>query len=70
MKKRLRITLLITLLSLISLGVKAGPDCFPEDVLPDNMFPSVRIETSMGDIVVELNRLRAPATSNNFCAMC
>ena len=41
-------------------------DCFPEDVLPDNMFPSVRFETSMGDIVVELNRMRAPATSNNF----
>ena len=66
MKNRLRITLLIILLSLFSLGVKAGPECFPEDVIPDNMFPSVRIETSMGDIVVELNRLRAPATSNNF----
>jgi peptidyl-prolyl cis-trans isomerase A (cyclophilin A) len=66
MKKSLRITLLITLLSLFSLGLKAGPECFPEDILPDNMFPSVRIETSMGNIVVELNRLRAPATSNNF----
>ena len=41
-------------------------DCFPEDVIPENMFPSVRFETSMGDIVVELNRMRAPATSNNF----
>jgi peptidyl-prolyl cis-trans isomerase A (cyclophilin A) len=66
MKKRLRMTLLITFLTLFSLGVKAGPDCFPEDVLPDNPFPSIRIGTSMGDIVVELNRLRAPATSNNF----
>jgi peptidyl-prolyl cis-trans isomerase A (cyclophilin A) len=47
-------------------GVHAGCDCFPEDVLPDNMFPSVRLETSMGDIVIELNRRRAPATSNNF----
>lgn len=66
MKKRLRITLLITLLSLFSLGLKAGPDCFGEDFLPDMLFPSIRLETSMGDIVVELNRLRAPATSNNF----
>jgi peptidyl-prolyl cis-trans isomerase A (cyclophilin A) len=30
------------------------------------MFPSVRIETSMGEFVIELNRLRAPITSNNF----
>ena len=44
----------------------AEPDCFPEDLIPDNMFPSVRLETSMGDIVIELNRMRAPATSNNF----
>jgi len=34
--------------------------------MPENMFPSVRLETSMGDIVVELNRLRAPVTTNNF----
>jgi len=32
------------------------------------MFPSVRFETSMGMVVVELNRLRAPATVNNFLA--
>ncbi len=69
MKKGLRISSVVTLLILFSLGVKAGPDCFPEDILPDNLFPSIRLETSMGDIVVELNRLRAPATSNNFCTM-
>lgn len=66
MKKRLRISLLVTLISLLPLGVNAGPDCFPDDILPDQLFPSIRLETSMGDIVVELNRLRAPATSNNF----
>jgi len=66
MKKRLRITLLSLFFSLFSLGVAAEPDCFPEEILPDNLFPSIRLETSMGDIVVELNRLRAPATSNNF----
>ena len=30
------------------------------------MFPSVRVETTKGDFVIELNRLRAPITSNNF----
>jgi len=66
MKNKLRKTLLITFMGLFSLGTKAAPDCFPQDVLPEKMFPSVQIETSMGDIVIELNRLRAPATSNNF----
>jgi peptidyl-prolyl cis-trans isomerase A (cyclophilin A) len=41
-------------------------DCFPEDLIPDNMFPIIKLETSMGEIEVELNRMRAPITSNNF----
>ena len=45
---------------------QAQCDCFPEEVLSDNMFPIILFETSMGNIEVELNRLRAPATSNNF----
>jgi peptidyl-prolyl cis-trans isomerase A (cyclophilin A) len=61
-----RITFLSLFLILFSLGVAAEPNCFPEEILPDNLFPSIRLETSMGDFVVELNRLRAPATSNNF----
>ncbi|MDT8319482.1 MAG: peptidylprolyl isomerase [Xanthomonadales bacterium] len=44
----------------------AEPECFPEEIMPDNLFPSVRLETSMGDIIVELNRMRAPVTVNNF----
>lgn len=40
--------------------------CAMQEVLPDNMFPSVRIETSMGEFVIELNRMRAPITANNF----
>jgi peptidyl-prolyl cis-trans isomerase A (cyclophilin A) len=40
--------------------------CVAEEVLADNMFPSVVIETSLGEFVVELNRLRAPITANNF----
>ena len=42
------------------------PECFPAEVLPENAFPTVRLETSMGDIVVELDRKRAPVTANNF----
>jgi len=42
------------------------PECFPETVLPGNLFPSVLLKTTMGDIVVELDRQRAPVTANNF----
>jgi peptidyl-prolyl cis-trans isomerase A (cyclophilin A) len=44
----------------------AGPECVPPDVMPENLFPTVRLETTMGDIVVELDRKRAPVTVNNF----
>ncbi|WP_210330356.1 peptidylprolyl isomerase [Aliikangiella sp. G2MR2-5] len=37
-----------------------------EKVQPDNLFPKVLLETNVGNIVVELNRHRAPITSNNF----
>lgn len=33
---------------------------------PDNIFPNVKFETSMGDIIVELDRLKAPETVDNF----
>ncbi len=35
-------------------------------VQPENLFPKVAIETSLGTLVVELNRHRAPITVNNF----
>ena len=35
-------------------------------MIPDNMFPTVVLETSMGTVEVELNRMRAPITCNNF----
>lgn len=60
--------LLFFLLLAIPALLQAQEDCFPPDVLPDNLFPTVRLETSLGDIVVELNRMRAPATVNNFLA--
>jgi peptidyl-prolyl cis-trans isomerase A (cyclophilin A) len=58
---------LIALLTLIiSWGVSADDGCFPDDVLPENMFPVVEFVTNKGIIEVELNRNRAPATVNNF----
>jgi len=47
-------------------ATQADSPCFPEELLPENSFPSVKIETSKGDFVIELNRMRAPVTSNNF----
>lgn len=35
---------------------------------PDNLFPQVKLETSMGVIIVELDRIRAPITVDNFLA--
>lgn len=36
------------------------------DIQPDNPFPRVKLVTSMGDMVVELNRDAAPLTVKNF----
>ncbi|MEJ8568523.1 peptidylprolyl isomerase [Elongatibacter sediminis] len=63
----LRLAAFATALSLLNPSVaRAEFACFPEEVLPDNLFPTVRVETSMGAFDIELNRLRAPVTSNNF----
>lgn len=35
-------------------------------IQPDNLFPRVKFVTSAGDIVVELNRAKAPLTVENF----
>lgn len=40
--------------------------CSSETVYPDLMFPEVVFETSLGKIVVELDRQRAPLTVNRF----
>ena len=36
------------------------------EIQPDNYYPRVKIETSLGAFVVELDRTRAPITTNNF----
>lgn len=60
----LMLTLVITLLvsSLFSFNVSAKNLAID----PDNLFPKVKLETSMGVIIVELDRVRAPITVDNF----
>lgn len=36
------------------------------EIQPDNWYPKVKFETDAGDIVVELDRRKAPITVNNF----
>lgn len=66
MKRKYFLSIILLLLSLPLTAWPVKKDCFPPEQIPDNMFPSVKLETSMGDIVVELNRMRAPITVNNF----
>ena len=66
MSKKFVLSIVLILLSIPQLTLSADKDCLPPDMIPDNMFPIIELETSMGVIEVELNRMRAPITSNNF----
>lgn len=67
MRPSLKILILAVVLCCVTANSQAAtPECFPEVVLPNKLFPSIRLKTSMGDIVVELNRMQAPVTANNF----
>ncbi len=63
---RLSLWLTAALISMSATAVRAQPACFPEDVIPENLFPVVRVETNLGSFDIELNRLKAPVSSNNF----
>jgi peptidyl-prolyl cis-trans isomerase A (cyclophilin A) len=56
----------ILLLGLFCLIYILNPTAGIFELIPDNLFPVISLETSMGVIEVELNRMRAPITSNNF----
>lgn len=56
----LKYILLIVILS------NAAKACDGSKIQPDNTFPEILIQTSMGDILLELDRNRAPITVNNF----
>lgn len=66
MNKNYVLSLILMLVSIPLTSWSVDKDCFPQDLIPDNLFPTIKLETSMGDIEVELNRMRAPVTSNNF----
>jgi peptidyl-prolyl cis-trans isomerase A (cyclophilin A) len=58
-------------LSLSALSINAGstkakPIELGSNIQPDNLFPVVELQTSAGKITLELDRLRAPITTNNF----
>ncbi len=64
-KKYVLLKILILVLIPIN-GWSVDKECFPPEMIPDKLFPTIKLETSMGDIEVELNRMRAPISANNF----
>ena len=57
----------LLMLTLVSFNLSANTQKQPgENIQKDNYYPMVKFETNMGDLVIELNRRRAPATVNNF----
>ena len=44
----------------------ASQVCYAVDIQPNTLYPQVALETSMGKIVVELDRTRSPITVDNF----
>jgi len=54
------------ILLLILFTLSAANACEKGNVYPDKTFPEVLIKTSMGDVIIELDRNRAPITVNNF----
>jgi len=61
------VTLSIVIVTMLLSGaLHAAKNDDGSHVQPDNYYPRVKIETTMGDIVVELDRRRAPLTVNNF----
>ncbi|GGW80273.1 peptidylprolyl isomerase [Alteromonas halophila] len=58
--------MLLTLLLTLTASVSAKNKKDGADIQPDNYYPRVKLTTTMGEIVVELYRRRAPITVNNF----
>jgi len=53
---------LIAILAIVSLQISAKK----MEIDPDNLYPQVKLETSMGIIIVELDKIKAPITVDNF----
>ncbi|AYA63165.1 MULTISPECIES: peptidylprolyl isomerase [unclassified Alteromonas] len=58
--------LLLALVVVTTPVIAAKPKDDGSQIQPDNYYPRVKMETTMGDFVVELYRRRAPITVNNF----
>lgn len=60
---------IIPLFALLFISTSMADTRIKEDgshIQPDNYYPKVKITTTMGDFVIELDRARAPITVNNF----
>lgn len=57
---RILVSLFTSVLLLVSIPVSA------QDIQTDNLFPRVKFITDQGDMIVELDRMRAPITVDNF----
>lgn len=66
MLKTLFITFFVTFFMISPNSVFAKVNDDGSHIQPDNYYPRVKMVTSMGDIIVELDRSRAPITVNNF----
>jgi len=65
--KMIKLTFSFLMLAVLSFGLVANTQKQPgENIQKDNYYPLVKFETSMGNLVIELNRRKAPATTNNF----
>lgn len=58
--------ILISIFLLLPNTILAAPKDDGSQIQAGNYYPKVKFETTMGDIVIELNRKRAPLTVNNF----
>lgn len=58
------ITAVTTLITLVLFSTSISAKNIAID--PTNIFPKVKLETSMGVIIVELDRVKAPITVDNF----
>lgn len=57
-------TYIYSLLLIVLLSLSGQTNAI--DIDADNLFPKVKLETTMGNIIVELNRHKAPITVDNF----
>ena len=55
----------LTILIMTGLAQTALANCPTDSAYPEALFPELTIQTSMGDVVVELDRSRAPLTVNH-----